>query len=91
VLATLRLLGSESHAACNIIPGTSQTFRATQTAIDRPFASPGDVVELALDPTCYPIERTYSLDPAEQTVTVVFTLRRAVRATSPYWRPAAQA
>ncbi len=56
-----------------MIPGTTQTFRASQTTVDRPFASPGDFVTLGLDPTCYTVERTFSLNPADQIVSVLFT------------------
>src|SRR5438876_1203665 len=69
----LVLVSSHGFAVCNVIPGTTQTFRATQTTVDRPFASPGDVVALGLDATCYPIARTFSTTPGDQVVTVVFT------------------
>ena len=72
-LAVLLVSGRGGFAVCNVIPGTTQTFRATQTTIDRPFASPGDVLTLGLDATCYPIARTFSANPGDQVVTVVFT------------------
>jgi len=72
-LAVLLVSGRRGFAVCNVIPGTTQTFRATQTTVDRPFASPGDVVALGLDATCYPIARTFSTTPGDQVVTVVFT------------------
>jgi Tol biopolymer transport system component len=62
-----------AYACCNVIPGTTQSFRASQTTIDRPFAGPGDFVELTLDPTCSPVAREFSLQPADQVITVVFT------------------
>src|SRR5712692_3079836 len=62
-----------AQATCNVIPGTTQTFRASQTTVDRPFAVPGDFVTLGLDPTCYALERTFSTNPSDQVVTVVFT------------------
>ena len=65
VLAVLLFAARDGHAVCNVIPGTTQTFRATQTTIDRPFASPGDVLTLGLDPTCYPIARTFSANPGD--------------------------
>src|SRR5439155_5310893 len=37
------------------------------------FAGPGDFVTLGLDPTCYTVERTFSTNPSDQVVTVVFT------------------
>jgi len=38
-----------AHAACNIIPGTSRTFRGQIGRVDRPFAGPGDFVGVSLD------------------------------------------
>ncbi|TMA47884.1 MAG: hypothetical protein E6J83_04050 [Deltaproteobacteria bacterium] len=73
-MATVLLFAArDGYAVCNVIPGTTQTFRATQTTIDRPFATPGDVLTLGLDPTCSPIARTFSANPGDQAVTVVFT------------------
>ena len=73
VATVLLFAARDAHAVCNVIPGTTQTFRSTQTTIDRPFATPGDVLTLGLDPTCYPIARTFSANPGDQVVTVVFT------------------
>jgi hypothetical protein len=61
-----------AHAACNTIPAATQTFRASQTTIDSPFATPGDFVTVGLDPTCYAIERSFSTNPTDQVVTVIF-------------------
>ena len=72
-LAVVLVSSRRGFAVCNVIPGTTQTFRASQTTVDRPFASPRDFVELGLDPTCYPIARTFSATPGDQVVTVVFT------------------
>jgi Tol biopolymer transport system component len=76
MLALLLLGRRDGFAVCNVIPGTTQTFRATQTTIDRPFASPGAVLTLMLDPTCQPVDRCFSGTPGtpgDQVVTVVFT------------------
>jgi len=67
-LAVVLASGRRGFAVCNVIPGTTQTFRATQTTVDRPFASPGDFVALGLDPTCYPIPRTFSTTPGDQVI-----------------------
>ena len=72
-MLALLVVDRDGHTVCNVIPGTTQTFRATQTTIDRPFASPGDVLTLGLDPSCYPVARTFSANPGDQVVTVVFT------------------
>lgn len=34
------------HAACNLIPGTAKTFSSALGAVNRPFAAPGERVEL---------------------------------------------
>src|SRR5262245_9829024 len=73
VVAMLLLGSREAHAGCNVIPGATQTFRASQTTVDRPYSAPGDFVTLGLDPTCYTVERAFSTNPADQVVTVVFT------------------
>ena len=65
VATVLLFAARDGYAVCNVIPGTTQTFRATQTTIDRPFATPGDVLTLGLDPTCYPIARTFSANPGD--------------------------
>src|SRR5438876_1167012 len=72
-LAVLLVSSRRGDAVCNVIPGTTQTFRASQTTVDRPFASPGDFVELGLDPTCYAAPREFSTNPGNQVVTVAFT------------------
>ena len=39
-----------AEAACNLIPQVQKTFRGTLGSADRPFALPGDFVELSLNP-----------------------------------------
>jgi Tol biopolymer transport system component len=39
-----------SHSACNVIPPAIRPFRSNVAAIDRPFAGPGDWLELSPDP-----------------------------------------
>lgn len=41
--------GDAARAACNVIPPAIQPFRASVGTIDRPFAGPGDWVELGAD------------------------------------------
>jgi Tol biopolymer transport system component len=62
-----------SYACCNVIPVATQSFRATQTTVDRPFAGPGDFVTLEIDQTCSSKQRTFSTNPGDQTITVAFT------------------
>ena len=47
VVAMLGSAGSAS-AICNLIPGTSKTFNSTLGATNRPFAAPGERLELAV-------------------------------------------
>lgn len=60
-------------AGCNLIPGASRTFNAVQGATNRPFAAPGESVELRSRP-CDPTDPTRRIvpDPARHVVTVVF-------------------
>jgi len=44
------LLGSPAHGSCNLIPQAQQTFRGARGAADRPFAAPGDFVEIGVRP-----------------------------------------
>ncbi len=51
LLALLALIAPRpSSANCNVIPGTTNTFRAAMGELDRPFAMPGDFVELRVRP-----------------------------------------
>jgi Tol biopolymer transport system component len=59
-------------AACNIIPGTVQTFRGAVGAADRPFAGPGDVLELRHTP-CDRISPRFSAVATDHVVTIIFT------------------
>ena len=38
---------SSAYAACNLIPGTSLAFNAELGATNRPFAAPGETVDLS--------------------------------------------
>lgn len=40
------LAGAPADAACNLIPGTTKTFGGVLGAANRPFAAPGELVEL---------------------------------------------
>ena len=40
-------LPAEGEAACNLIPGTEKTFPGQVGALTRPYAAPGEVIELA--------------------------------------------
>lgn len=42
------LASASAHANCNIIPGAVNQFRGALGTLDRPFAMPGDLVEVTL-------------------------------------------
>src|SRR5262249_56962606 len=73
VLLGAVLASKQGFGSCNVIPGTTQTFRGSGTAIDRPFATPGEFVTLGLDATCAPVANEFSASAADHVVTVVFT------------------
>src|SRR5262245_17308472 len=62
-----------AEAACNIIPSVSKTFRSNLGAVNRPFAAPGDLVQVTVDPAGG--DAASSGLPARplENVTVVFT------------------
>jgi subtilisin-like proprotein convertase family protein/Tol biopolymer transport system component len=41
-----------AYASCNQIPGSANTFRGTLGSVNRPFAGPGDWVEVRIAPAC---------------------------------------
>src|SRR5262245_4087762 len=67
------LVNTVADAACNIIPPSVATVRATLASSDRPFARPGDWVRLTVDSYCAAASPGF-VDAAEDyVVTVVFT------------------
>src|SRR5262245_35248588 len=62
-------------AACNLIPSASTSFRSTLGFANRPFAAPGDFVEVGVDPTsrCAAASSGLSTDVDDHVVTLVFT------------------
>lgn len=69
------LLPRPAGAACNLIPSAEQSFRGTLGTATRPFASPGEIVELRLRPTLCDQASPggfASLDPMLYAVTLVF-------------------
>src|SRR5262245_37491462 len=52
--AVFLLPARQSGAACNVIPSAAVRFRSAVGSIDRPFAGPGDVVELGGDSCTQP-------------------------------------
>src|SRR5215470_3241009 len=68
----LMLQVGSAHAVCDVIPGTQGTFRSALGVVDRPFARPGDTVELRLDPACDGASPGLSAAPADHVVTLLF-------------------
>jgi hypothetical protein len=61
-------------AACNIIPSASRAFRSSLGATNRPFAAPGDFVQVSVDPQGCDVASPGLLpDPLQEVVTIVFT------------------
>ncbi len=76
-----------ARAACNLIPQTIKTFNSTLGATNRPFAAPGESVEIRLRP-CDEGSAGIAANAAGNVVTVLFTptnvgaARRAVILTA---------
>ncbi len=63
----------EARAACNLIPSASKTFRGALGATNRPFAAPGDFVEVAVDTIrCDTVSAGFAAAGADHVVTLVF-------------------
>ncbi len=62
------------HAGCNLIPQAQPAFRGTLGTLDRPFAGPGDFVEVHVRPgVCDPASAGLGADPNALVVTLLFT------------------
>jgi hypothetical protein len=79
VLALGLLLPRVVLAACNLIPGTTLNYDGAIGTTNRPFASPGEMVEVALR-NCDPASASISASPANHLVTVLFTPTNPVAA-----------
>lgn len=63
-----------ADAACNLIPQSQQSFRGTLGVANRPFAVPGDFVELSVRPqVCDQSSPGFTANAADHDVTLVFT------------------
>lgn len=70
VAATLR--AGMADASCNTIPMRQTTFLGALARVDRPFARPGDWVELQLDPACHARSTGVRRAAEDQVVTLIF-------------------
>ncbi|MBY0274234.1 hypothetical protein K2Z84_02745 [Candidatus Binatia bacterium] len=62
-----------ADAACNLIPSASKSFRGTLGDLNRPFAAPGDFVEIGASPArCAGKSPGFSASEDGQIVSVVF-------------------
>ena len=59
-------------ASCNQIPGTATSFRGVRGSVDRPFARPGDFVELRHSPLCDAPSPGFAAAAADHVVTLAF-------------------
>ncbi len=60
------------EAACNLIPQTTKIFDGVVGTSNRPFAAPGEPIEVAVRP-CDTASAGLSMNASNQVVTVVFT------------------
>jgi Tol biopolymer transport system component len=66
-------VAERAAASCNTIPGAIRNFRGALGGLDRPFAAPGDVVELRVRPAICDAEAPpLSHITAHSVVTIVF-------------------
>lgn len=73
-LAVLGFGARGAEAACNLIPSAQITFRSALGSTDRPFAGPGDFVEIRVRPdVCDKRSVGFSAKASDEVVTVVFT------------------
>ena len=70
VLAVSLASRCPAHAGCNLIPGTEKTFNAAAGATNRPYAAPGERLEVRTRP-CDPASLKQNV--THHVVTVVFT------------------
>lgn len=60
-----------AHAACNLFPGTIKTFNSTLGATNRPFAAPGETIEVRLR-SCDEASPGFLADGDDHVVTFAF-------------------
>src|SRR5947209_7248957 len=69
-LLAVALVAGDARCVCNVIPAAIQPFRGALASIDRPFAGPGDWVELSPDTCGRP--QGIPQQPNEVVVSVIF-------------------
>jgi Tol biopolymer transport system component len=74
VLVAVVVAPTAARAGCNLIPQAQPIFRGALGTLDRPFAGPGDFVELHVRPTiCDGTSPGLGADPSNLVVTLLFT------------------
>jgi hypothetical protein len=63
---------ASAHASCNIIPGIKTAFRSSLGTTDRPFAAPGQLVQINLASRCASASAGFAAQSADNVVTLVF-------------------
>lgn len=58
----IALATSDARAMCNVIPAATKDFRAALGSVNRPFAGPGEFVEIRVRPTICDSESTGFVD-----------------------------
>jgi Tol biopolymer transport system component len=72
-LAFAALDAGQAAASCNVIPGTTTSFRSALGVTDRPYAAPGDYVEIRLVAACDAASPGFPADAEAEVVTLAFT------------------
>ena len=81
-LATAIVLAPRvAWSSCDLIPSAQSSFRSTLGTTNRPFASPGDWVRIALDPLCHAASPGLPTSANDTVVSLVFGGANAVGAT----------
>jgi len=74
-LLAVVVVAAESQAACDTIPSANRTFRSARGSVDRPFAAPGQVLQIQLDRGtggCDRQGRDFHAEAADHVVTFMF-------------------
>ena len=70
LVAAVLACAGDVHAACNLIPGTEKSFSAALGAVNRPYAAPGERLEMKL--RACDASTGFLPDGGDHVVTVVF-------------------
>jgi hypothetical protein len=74
VMLAVVLGGRLVHAGCNLIPQAQPAFRGALGTLDRPYAAPGDFVDVNVRTSlCDGVSSGVSSDPSNSEVTLLFT------------------